>query len=72
MVVGLHLVAGLDVPYHVEVDSVAELEFAKIPLHNLVAYPARLMDQAIRKLRTAIHSAVQVGLSRLCRNIALN
>ena len=62
MVVGANLPIGKIVPYHVEVDSIVELECAITLLRNLVVWTARMMDQVILKLKTAIHRSVQVGL----------
>ena len=61
MVFGVNFLIGTIAPYHVEVDSTVELESATTLHHNLVGWNARLMDQAILKLKTAIHRNVQVS-----------
>ena len=62
MVVGENLVIGKNARYHVEVDSIVEFECATALLRNLVVWTARMMDQVILKLKTAIHRSVQVSL----------
>ena len=58
----MHLGVGPDALNNVEVDSAAEVDRATILLSNAEAWTARLMDQAILKLKTAIHRSVQVSL----------
>ena len=52
------LVVGPYARQHVEVDIIIELDCVTALLHNLMVCIARLMDQAILKLVTAIPSNV--------------